>query len=202
MKGKEEAMSTPIMETLTEPRDLLDELDEEVPHQERNGHEDELPEVRREPRDMGAKSSEVAANVIRIVGQHAHTHKAGKVFATDCGYKIFADQPRKVIFPDMSFIGKDRLPENKTPRGYVTIAPDLATEVISPNDLAQEVEEKRVLTLRAGTRLVWLFYPATQTVHVHRPNGTCTILTSEMQLSGEDVLPGFTCNVAEFFEES
>jgi Uma2 family endonuclease len=161
-----------------------------------------LHEDRWQPRDKGARASEVIAIVIGLLGNHVHAQNIGKVFTSECGYKIFPDQPRRVIFPDVSYIKRDRLPQNKTPPGHVTIPPDIAVEVISPNDLAEEVEAKRASTLQAGVQLVWLFYPSTQTVHVHRLDGSCTILSGDKELGGEDVLPGFTAKVSAFFEEA
>lgn len=166
-----------------------------------NGDDETPTEVRKELRDMGAKASEVSAKLITFVCNLVNGRKAGKVFTSECGYKIFPSQPRKVIFPDMSFIKKDRLPENKTPTGHVTIPPDIAAEIISPNDVAEEVESKRATTLGAGVRLLWLLYPSTQTVHVHRADGSVTLLSGDAELSGEDVLPGVVCKVAELFAE-
>jgi Uma2 family endonuclease len=174
------------------PEELLEMAD---------GHRYELIDGKLVKRNMGAESSEVAANAIRIVGLHVYSHKLGKVFATDCGYQIFSDDPNKVRCPDGSFIAKGRLPDNRTPRGHIRIFPDLAVEVVSPNDVAEEVEGKRLAFLRAGTRLLWVIYPETRTVHVYRQAGRFAILSDADELSGEDVLPGFVCRVAELFED-
>jgi hypothetical protein len=45
-----------------------------------------------------------------------------------------------------------------------------------------------------------VLYPETQRVQVHRADGTVTKLQSEARLSGEDVIPGFQCQVAEIFQ--
>jgi hypothetical protein len=47
---------------------------------------------------------------------------------------------------------------------------------------------------------VWVLYPETQRVQVHRADGTVTKLQSEEQLSGEDVIPGFQCQIAAVFQ--
>ncbi len=153
-------------------------------------------------RHMGARSSEVAANIIRIVGQFAFEQKLGKVFATDCGYQIFANDPKRVRFPDASFIARGRLPEDKTPEGHVRIPPDLAVEVVSPNDTAEEVEAKRVAFLQAGTGAFWVVYPESRTVHVYRRGSSASAALSEgEELGGLDVLPGFACKVSALFED-
>ena len=48
------------------------------------------------------------------------------------------------------------------PVGYIELAPDLAVEVVSPSDSTMEIQEKVADWLRAGTRLVWVIYPATR----------------------------------------
>jgi hypothetical protein len=37
-------------------------------------------------------------------------------------------------------------------------------------------------------------------MQVHRADGTVTKLRSEERLSGEDMIPGFQCQVAEIFQ--
>jgi Uma2 family endonuclease len=154
-------------------------------------------------RHLGARSSEVAANIISLIRPYAFERKLGKVFATDCGYQIFEGDPKRVRFPDGSFIARGHLPEDKTPEGHVRVPPDLAVEVVSPQDTAEEVEAKRVAFLQAGTRLFWVVYPESRTVHVYRQgNNNSLALAEGDELSGEDVLPGFLCRVAAVFEEA
>lgn len=166
-----------------------------------DGHRYELIGGRLVERNMGAEASGVAANAIRIVGNHVRAKKLGKVLATDCGYQMFEDEPKKVRFPDGSFIARGRLADERTPKGHMRIAPDLAMEVVSTHDTAEEVEAKRIDFLRAGVRLVWVIYPETRTVHVFRQDGSSQILTEADELKGEDVLPDFVCRVSELFED-
>jgi Uma2 family endonuclease len=62
------------------------------------------------------------------------------------------------------------------------------------------METKILALMRAGTKLLWVIYPATRTVHVFRHTGTLSVLAEADELTGEDVLPGFTCRVADLFE--
>ncbi len=68
-------------------------------------------------------------------------------------------------------------------------------EVVSPNDLYSEVEEKVLEYLKAGVSLVWVVDPEVRVVRVHRADFTSAFLTENDSLSGEDVLPGFLCRV-------
>ena len=58
--------------------------------------------------------------------------------------------------------------EGELPITYIELAPDLAVEVISPSDRSPEVRDKVEDWLRAGTRLVWVIYPATRSATVYR----------------------------------
>jgi Uma2 family endonuclease len=101
--------------------------------------------------------------------------------------------------PDASFVARGRFTDGVIPKGDVGFAPDLAVEVVSPNDFYDEIDVKVSEYLGAGVRLVWIVSPATKTVLVRRPDKTCAALDVSDTLSGEEVLPGFTCAVAELF---
>jgi Uma2 family endonuclease len=150
---------------------------------------------------MGMESSIVGATTLRLLGVHVAAQSLGRVIDSDCGYQIFPGRPRQVRKPDGSFMARGRLPGDKPVRGNVTIAPDLAFEVVSPNDLAEEVNAKVVEFLGAGIRLLWVIYPQSRTLHVFRQGGGAALLSAADELSGEDVVPGFRCRVADLFSD-
>jgi len=149
---------------------------------------------------MGAESSLVAEELRRILGNHVFNHAAGRIYGPDCGFQIFKSDRSKVRYTDGAFIRKGKLPGDKPPKGHCRVAPDLAIEAVSPNDTAREVEEKVEEWLSAGVRLVWVLYPDTRRIHVHRKDGTITRLQQNDPLSGEKVLLGFKCRVADIFK--
>jgi Uma2 family endonuclease len=151
-------------------------------------------------RKMDAKSSYAATRLLLRFGSFVEGNNLGLVFQADCGYQIFAHAPNRVRFADASFIRRGQLPEGQVPQGHCRVTPDLVIEAVSPNDTAYEIEDKISQWLDAGVRLVWVLYPETQRVQVHRANGTVTKLRSAERLSGEDVIPGFQCQVAEIFQ--
>ena len=183
-------MTTPVMAQRYTPEDLLTMPD---------GHRFDLVDGHLVERHMGAESSWIALQINRLLGNYVATSQGGLVLGPDCGYQIFPDEPNRVRFPDGSFIRSGRVPHNAPPRGHVRIVPDLVIEVVSPNDLAWEVDLKVTEYLQAGVPLLWVFYPDTRTVSVYRASGKTARLSAEDTLSGEDVLPGFTCPVAEVF---
>ncbi|MBA3946347.1 MAG: Uma2 family endonuclease [Herpetosiphonaceae bacterium] len=77
--------------------------------------------------------------------------------------------------------------------------PDLAVEVVSPSESAQDINEKVRDYLAAGTQLMWVVYPRTRQVIVYGPSNAGRIYTVGDTLEHADVLPGFRCPVAELF---
>ena len=78
--------------------------------------------------------------------------------------------------PDVSFVRKERLPEGLTSEGYLYIPPDLAVEVVSPNDLAYQVDHKVDEYLNAGVPLVWVINPESRKVFIHRRDMSVSVL--------------------------
>jgi Uma2 family endonuclease len=149
---------------------------------------------------MGAQAGRTAQNVNRIIDNFALERQSGMVFPPDAGYQIFPESPNRIRKPDGSFIKRGRLPDDRAPKGYITIVPDLLIEVVSPNDEAIEVEQKIADFLRVNVPLMWILYPDIKSVYVFRHGGAITRLTAADTITGEDVLPGFTCRVETFFE--
>lgn len=148
---------------------------------------------------MGAESDTIAAEVVSLLKAFVRANKLGLVFGSQTGFQCFPGKPKRVRMPDASFVAKGRLPGDKAPKGYVALAPDLAVEVLSPGEFAEELWEKLADYKSAAIRLVWVVSPATRVVQVRRADGGMSELDETGTLSGEDVLPGFTCTVADLF---
>jgi Uma2 family endonuclease len=103
--------------------------------------------------------------------------------------------------PDVSFIAQSRLDAigGNTP-GFFHIAPDLAVEVLSPNERRKKIEEKLADYFESGTQLVWFVFSRTKTVRVYRDSKTSTLLDEHETLSGEEVVPGFSFSIQKLFE--
>jgi Uma2 family endonuclease len=150
-------------------------------------------------RKMGSESSFVGGRLFRRLANHADDQRVGLVWPADNGIQCFPDAPDKVRRPDVTFVRFGRLPGDRPPLGHLLIAPDLAVEVISPNELAYEVDCKVDEYLAAGVRLVWVINPANRTVRIYRADGSIGILRESDELDGEDVVPGFRCPVRDLF---
>ena len=163
-----------------------------------NGVDYELVDGQLAERTMGTESSWIALQLGALLTVHCNARKLGWVFGADAGFQCFPDAPDKVRKPDVSFVRFDRLPGGP-PKGHCRVAPDLAVEVISPNELYSAVEEKVDEYLAAGVKLVWVIDPPRASVRVHRADGTVADLGRSDELSGADAVAGFRCRVADLF---
>ncbi|MGE3271238.1 MAG: Uma2 family endonuclease, partial [Chloroflexota bacterium] len=126
-----------------------------------------------------------------------HPEIGGGLFAAETGFRISRD-PDTVRAPDVAYVVEARLAQARV-AGYPDLAPDLIVEVVSPNDTASEVQAKIDEWLRAGVRLAWVLYPATHSAMVFHVDGTTHLLHADDNLTGDPVLPGFSCRLRELF---
>jgi len=117
---------------------------------------------------------------------------------TEVGF-VLRRRPDTVRAPDVAFVRAGREPSADRAERYFEGAPDLAVEVVSPDDRAWEVAEKVDEYLTYGARLVWMVYPRARHVIVHAPDGVARVLRVGDALDGGDVIPGFRLTLAELF---
>ena len=137
---------------------------------------------------------EISMNLSVLLSLHVRENKLGHLYPADTDFKL----GDRLVKPDVAFVSTARLPENR--RQASPVPPDLAVEVLSPTDIQYRVLEKAFAYLDAGTRLVWVIEPIGQTVTVYRSKTDIKTLTFEDTLTGEDVVEGFSCQVAQLFE--
>ncbi|MCU0636722.1 MAG: Uma2 family endonuclease [Gemmatimonadaceae bacterium] len=143
--------------------------------------------VVREP--AGHAHGRVAMRIGAAIAQHVQQHRLGETFAAETGFTLQRD-PDTVRAPDVAFVASTRLSQLGA-RGYADIPPDLAVEVLSPDDRPGEVLQKVGDWLSAGCRLVWILDPIRRTGTVYRADGTMALLGEHDAFDGEDVLPAF-----------
>ena len=125
--------------------------------------------------------------------------RLGRVTGSDAGV-LLERSPDTVREPDIAFFSAAKIPPGVRVRGYYEVPPDLAVEIASPTDSAAALNDKALMWLRYGARLVWTLHPDARRVDVHTPNGAVRSLTDGDTLDGDDVLPGFTCPVSDIFD--
>ncbi len=148
---------------------------------------------------MSAKGSRTAARISAALVSFVDASQLGTVQDSETTYRCYSDDPDRVRKPDVSFISRARW-RDEYDEGHVPIPPDLAVKVTSPNDVHYDVQAKVEEYLAAGVRLVWLINPEAQIVQVYRTDRTVTHLRGAGELTGEDVVPGFRCQIADLFK--
>jgi Uma2 family endonuclease len=104
--------------------------------------------------------------------------------------------------PDVAFVSYERWPRSRrVPEDAAwDVVPELAIEVVSPTNLAEDLLAKVGEYLRVGVRQVWVIYPAAAQVHVHESPTHIRVLGRGDELDGGPLLPGFRLPLAELFE--
>lgn len=145
----------------------------------------------------GGRHGATAALFTSRVQNWSIEHHAG-IVGVESGF-VLGRTPDIVRAPDIYFVRADRIPEDGVPEAFWELAPDLAVEVVSPSESAQDVREKVRDYLDAGTPLVWVAYPRTREVIAHTADGLARTHRGDDLLTNPDVLPGFSCPVQELF---
>ncbi|MFN7930090.1 MAG: Uma2 family endonuclease [Blastocatellia bacterium] len=145
----------------------------------------------------GARHSGVGTRLIIKLGRYLEENEIGAVYGADATFKLGV----RDRLPDVSFISAARIPPDGEPVGSWEIAPDLAVEVISPNDVYDQVVGKVAEYFAAGVKQVWLISPEYKSVTVYHSPAQSIILFEDEELAGEDLLPGFRCAVRDLFKQ-
>ncbi len=150
---------------------------------------------------MGTFQIIVAAILDQQLGAFARTGRLGRV-VPEMLFRINpAGSPMRR--PDIAFVSFDRWPRDRkvnSDNGW-DVVPDLAIEVVSPSNTADEVLGKVREYFQAGVRRVWVVYPSERQVYVYASPTRNSILGEGDELAGEDILPGFRLPLVELFED-
>ncbi len=142
----------------------------------------------------GILEASIAYHLSRFVREHDLGYVTGA-----SGAFILARNPDVVRIPDAAFISKARMPK-PIPDKFLPLAPDLAVEIVSPNDNALELRHEVRDYLKHGVRLVWLIYPDLQVVDCYSAEGMQS-LSGEAILEGGAVLPNFRLPLRVLFAD-
>jgi Uma2 family endonuclease len=106
--------------------------------------------------------------------------------------------------PDVAFVSYQRWAKNRAVPNYDPwdVVPNVATEVVSPNDRVDELEEKLAEYFRAGVELVWVVHPRFSKIEVYQSPTQITVLLRGDALDGGTVIPGFSLPLADLFADA
>ena len=184
------------MSTITHPRITPEEL-LKLPDSKRY----ELVEGELIEALMSAESVWVVGRLFRRLDEFCDANGRGLVLTDGFSYQCFPEDEDRIRRPNVSFVSPGRMTQSQFESGHGRIPPDLAAEVVSPNDLFYDVDRKANEYLQAGVKLVWVLNPDSQTIFVYHPDGTMAHLNRNEVLDGETVLPGFQCPVSSLFPD-
>ena len=149
-----------------------------------------------EKETAGARQGGVGSRLHRKLGNFIEDNRLGEIYGPDTIFLIGENQR----MPDIAFVPAEKIPPEGEPEGIWEIAPDLAVEVVSPNDLFEKVQDKIWDYFNAGVKQVWLVAPQHRTVTVYRSPFDMTAFGEDQELVSEDLLPGFRCKLSGIFK--
>jgi Uma2 family endonuclease len=166
---------------------------EEVLYEVIDGRRVELP-------PMSAYAGAIASRLVSKLNEFAGPRNLGEAV----GEVLFhlplpPDRNRR---PDVAFVSYQRWARGRQippDDNAWDVVPDLAVEVVSPTDVADDILERIEEYFQASVRLVWLVYPRRRTIHVYESLTQIRVLTGADALDGGNVLAGFRLPLPDLF---
>jgi Uma2 family endonuclease len=144
---------------------------------------------------------DICIRLATALSHFATEHRLGVVLDSSTGFWM---KNRNCRAPDISFIPKARLIQlgfKASTRKFFPGAPDLAVEILAPNNTRTEIDERLRDFFASGTQLAWIIDPGHQCVEVCHSPSQRKLLGSGAELDGEALLPGFRYPIADLFKE-
>ncbi|HWX19271.1 MAG TPA: Uma2 family endonuclease [Candidatus Binatia bacterium] len=180
--------------TLTKKTTWTDEALEALP---RDGYKYELLDRELIMSPVHANHGAVCMRLGALLFNFVQRRKLGEVYDSSTGFRLSG---QTLLSPDLSFVSKTRLKKVLVaPDKFLSGAPDLVVEVLSPSDRLREIHRKLDLYFEHGTSVVWLVNWKIEQVHIYRPDRIEALTRPQDVLSGEELLPGFRCRLSRIF---
>jgi Uma2 family endonuclease len=149
---------------------------------------------------MGGLSAWIGGKVYARLDAYLQRHPSGLGLPADAGYALWPLRAAHVRKPDVSYLSFERLGATRPPDGWITVPPDLAIEVVSPNDPASDLETKITELLEAGVDLIWVIQPEVAATYVHRRDRSVVRVPAHELLDAGPLLPGFSLRLADILD--
>ena len=126
-----------------------------------------------------------------VLGLFIEERRLGRLTINRVAYRLSA---RNAPEPDLAFVRTERLGIMK--KGYVDGAPDLAVEIVAPDSVTRDYEDKRRRYEEAGVGEYWIIDPdeSTATFLVRAPGGFAE-KPPDGQTFRSQLIPGFMIDV-------
>jgi Uma2 family endonuclease len=133
----------------------------------------------------------------RKLADYVEERGLGKVL-WETGFQLSENTVR---IPDAAFVSAERMKAVDVNQSRIPGAPDLAIEVVSPPNLAEDIARKIDQYLPAGAAAIGVIYPRLREVHVFLGTRAGLILGEDDSLELPELLPGFSLPVRSIFNQ-
>ena len=142
----------------------------------------------------------LAAWLIRLIGAYLDAYPIG-IVVTEARHAN-RDEDRAYL-PDVGVILRANVPTSRAAimRGPLEMRPDLAIEILSPDDRPGRVADKLALYLRAGVPLTWIIDLDDRSLTAYRPGEPSSVHQAPEVIGAEPVLPGFSLDLGHLFAQ-
>ena len=153
---------------------------------------------RQELSPMGAFENVFASEFCGVIRDFAKPRKLGTV-TTETLFAL-RHEPLLQRRPDGAFVSRKKMKEHGLLRTSAwDVVPDLAVEIVSSTNFADEIDAKLVDYFSAGVRQVWVIYPETRRMYVYESLQKVRGHSEDDVIDAEPLLPGFTFRLADLF---
>lgn len=138
--------------------------------------------------------------LINALSNWVLANRAGRLYSGDTDF-VLIGTPKDIQLkrrPDIAFVSSSNVRPSK---GYYYGAPDLAIEIISPTERPNKIRKKLREYVDNGVQQVWQVFPDDQEIVVNFSDGIAKTYRKGDTISGGDLLPGFSLDVAVIFEQ-
>ena len=161
------------------------------------GHRYELVDGELVDMDGAPRHGRMTGHIYTLIFNHVSSRNLPLDVGVSTGFQM---DPYTLRVPDVQVTSWERMAAyDEDAGGWPRFAPDVAIEVVSPNNTRAEMERKTTEYFANGAQAVWIADPALRTVAIRRPDQTEQVFTHDDMLCGDPEIAGFTCPVADIF---
>lgn len=146
----------------------------------------------------------IVMNILRLLDRYALENGTGYVYPDGLIYLLHGEGVglKGALVPDVSYIRNENIPQGWNFERPLPGAPDLAVEVMSPDDKAEVILIKTRRYLEAGTEQVWVVYPDSRELHQYRREdaaNTVRAYRDDDTVDVEALFPGLALRITDVF---
>lgn len=140
------------------------------------------------------RHTRIAHRLQEVLSGYLQAKPTGEIFL-EAGCLLRVDPPTLRV-PDVSYLSADRIRQAPLDE-YVEGTPELAVEIVSPSDSAEDLDQKVMQYLAAGSLSVWVFCPRTRKIHIHRAHSNPLVVEENQFLEAPELFPGWSVRVSD-----